>query len=154
LTIWLLAFLLIITYVFKYLNGTCKPILNIYVPRAFQWYKEIFKPMSFDPFNCLLKTSTPKVRTHLEMCGFMPSHFPTLSRAWNVIPRLHSWPATLQALALVTSPRLGSWHFVFKYVHSMCVFFPWLSFCCHTNFGFFFLISKVVVNVYPLLQIW
>jgi hypothetical protein len=34
---------------YKYLNGSCEPILDIYVPRAFQWYNEIFNPMSFDP---------------------------------------------------------------------------------------------------------
>jgi hypothetical protein len=32
---------------FKYSNGSCKPILNIYVSRNFQWYKELFNPMSF-----------------------------------------------------------------------------------------------------------
>ncbi len=33
---------------FKYPNGSCKPILNIYVLRTFQWYKELLDPMSFD----------------------------------------------------------------------------------------------------------
>jgi hypothetical protein len=32
-----------------YPNGSCKLILDIYVSRAFQWYKEIFNLMSFDP---------------------------------------------------------------------------------------------------------
>jgi hypothetical protein len=36
-------------------NGSCEPILNIYVPRDFQWYKEILNPMGFDPCNCSLK---------------------------------------------------------------------------------------------------
>jgi hypothetical protein len=31
----------------KYLNGSCEPILNIYVLRAFQWYMEIFNPLGF-----------------------------------------------------------------------------------------------------------
>jgi hypothetical protein len=44
---------------------------------------------------------------HLGVCGFIPSHSPTLIGTWNVTPRLHSWPATLQALALVTCPKLG-----------------------------------------------
>jgi hypothetical protein len=39
---------------FKYLNGSYEPILNIYILRAFQWYKELFNPMNFDPWNCLL----------------------------------------------------------------------------------------------------
>jgi hypothetical protein len=48
-------------------NGSCEPILDIYVSIAFQWYKEVFNPLGFDPCNCSLKiwestgTSTPKV---------------------------------------------------------------------------------------------
>jgi hypothetical protein len=38
---------------FKCPNGSYEPILNIYASRAFQWYKEIFKPLSFDPCNRL-----------------------------------------------------------------------------------------------------
>jgi hypothetical protein len=34
---------------FKYPNGSCEPILHIYVLRYFQWYNEIFNPMNFDP---------------------------------------------------------------------------------------------------------
>jgi hypothetical protein len=34
---------------FKYSNGSRKPILNIYISRNFQRYKEIFNPMNFDP---------------------------------------------------------------------------------------------------------
>ncbi len=36
-------------------NASCEPILNIYVPRNFQWYKEILNPMGFDPCNHSLK---------------------------------------------------------------------------------------------------
>jgi hypothetical protein len=32
----------------NYSNGSCKPILNIYVLKSFLWYKEFFNPMSFD----------------------------------------------------------------------------------------------------------
>jgi hypothetical protein len=101
---------------FKYLNGTCKPILDIYVLRTFQWYNELFNPMSFDPFNHFLKTRKsigtpiPKMGTHLGVCGCIPSHPLTLPRTWNVTHGLHSWPAPLQAFALITSPRLGSRH--------------------------------------------
>jgi hypothetical protein len=69
---------------FKYSNGTCEHILNNYVWNFFQWYKELFNPMSFDPCNRLLKiresirTPTPKAGTLLGVCGFIPSHFPTL----------------------------------------------------------------------------
>jgi hypothetical protein len=68
--------------------------------------------MSFDPWNYLLKiwkciqTPTPKVGAHLGVWGFILSHFPTFPRTWNVTPELHFWPAPLQALALVVSPRL------------------------------------------------
>ncbi len=105
----------------KYSNGTCEPILDIYVSRAFQWYKELFNPMSFDPYNLSLKiwksigTPTPKVGTQLGMCGFIPSHPPTLSGAQNVTFKLHFWPTPLQALALVVSPRLGSRHQCFYF---------------------------------------
>jgi hypothetical protein len=105
---------------FKYPNGSCKPILDINVPRSFQWYKELFNPMKFDLYDLPLKiwksikNPTPKVGAHLVVWGFIPSHFPTLPRAWNVTPKLHSWPTPLQALCLgykpkvrVVNPRLG-----------------------------------------------
>jgi len=50
--------------------------------------------MSFDPYNCPLKiwesirTPTPRMGVHLGMCGFILSHFPTLSRAWNMTFKL------------------------------------------------------------------
>jgi len=97
-------------------NGSCKPILNIYIPRDFQWYKEPLNLKGFDPYNCSLKirestgTLTPKVGTHLGVWRFIPSHSLTLLRAWNVTHRLHTWPVSSQALALVASPRLGLWH--------------------------------------------
>jgi len=86
---------------FKYPNGTYKPILNIYVTRVFQWYKELFNLMSFDPYNFPLKIQesirnpAPKVSVHLGVSGFIPSHSPTLPRAWNVTLGLQFWPAPL-----------------------------------------------------------
>ncbi len=74
--------------------------------------------MGFNPCNHSLKiwesirTPTPKVGAHLGVWRFIPSHSPTLPGAWNVIPRLHSWPTSSQALALVTSLRLGLWHII------------------------------------------
>jgi len=67
--------------------------------------------MGFDPCNCSLKvwdsieTWTPKA--HLGVWRFIPSHSPTFLGAWNVTPELPFWLTPLQALALVTSPRLG-----------------------------------------------
>jgi hypothetical protein len=36
---------------FRCLNGWCKPILDIYVFIAFQWYNELLNPLGFDPHN-------------------------------------------------------------------------------------------------------
>jgi len=58
--------------------GSCKPILDIYVPRAFQSYKELFNPMGFDFCNWSLKirksigTSTSKVGAQLGCGGSFP----------------------------------------------------------------------------------
>jgi hypothetical protein len=96
-------------------NGSREPILDIYVPRAFQWYNELFNPMGFDPSNCSLKiqkstgTPSPKVGAHLGVWRFIPSHSLALLGAWNVTLELPSWPTPLQAFALVTSPRLRLW---------------------------------------------
>jgi len=98
---------------FKYSNGACEPILNIYVLRFFECCKDFFNLMSFDPYNFPLKiqesieTSTPKVGIHLGCRGSFLSHFPTLPWAWNVTLGLHSWPTPLQTMALVMNPRLG-----------------------------------------------
>jgi hypothetical protein len=105
---------------FKYSNGSWKPILNIYVPRIFQWYKELFNRMSFDHCNCPLKIwecigiLTPKVKAHLGVWGFIPSHSLTRLGTWNVIIGLHSWPAPLQTFALVANPRLGLWQITYN----------------------------------------
>ncbi len=94
-------------------NGSCEPILNIYVLKAFQWHKELFNSIGFDPCNHSLKiwksieTLTPKVGAHLRMWQFIPSHSLALLGTWNVIPRLHTWPVPSQAFILVISPRLG-----------------------------------------------
>jgi hypothetical protein len=82
--------------------------------KAFQWYKELFNPMNFDFCNRFLKIwnslgiLTPEVKAPLGVCGFIPSHPPTLPGAWNVTPGLHYWPTPLQVFALVTSTRLRS----------------------------------------------
>jgi hypothetical protein len=34
---------------YKYSNASCKPILNIFVSKKFQWYKENFNTMSINP---------------------------------------------------------------------------------------------------------
>jgi hypothetical protein len=72
---------------FKCPNESCKPILNIYVPRDFQWYNEFPNPMRFDLCNFSLKilestgTPTPKMGAQLGVWVwvFIFSHSPTLS---------------------------------------------------------------------------
>jgi hypothetical protein len=69
--------------------------------------------MSFDPYNHLLKNQESirililKMGTLLGMWGFIPSHFPTLLKTWNVTPMLHSWPTPLQAFTLILSQGYG-----------------------------------------------
>jgi hypothetical protein len=83
---------------FTYPNGPCGPNLDTYVPKAFQWYKELFNPMSVDPCNCLLNIQesigilTPKMGIHLGVWGFIPSHSFALPRTWNVILGLSFGP--------------------------------------------------------------
>jgi hypothetical protein len=80
----------------------------------------------------------------LRMCGFIPSHLPTLLGARNVTPELHFWLALLQALSLVTSPRLGSRH--------TTSFVTGLISCTTTNLGQnsmhnYLLVFKFVVRI-------
>jgi hypothetical protein len=97
---------------FRFPDGSCKPILNIYVPRAFQWYKERLNPLRFDPCDRPLKiwesteTPTPKVEPlrGVRVHSFTPSD---TFESMLCDSRLQSWFATLQTLALVASPRLG-----------------------------------------------
>jgi hypothetical protein len=96
---------------FRCPNGRYEPILDIYVLRAFQLYKEIFEPLSFDPCNRLLniqeytKTPTPKVELPwgVRVHSLTPSHTPGSMLCDSRPP---SWLATLQTFVLVTSPRL------------------------------------------------
>jgi hypothetical protein len=97
---------------FRCPNEKCEPILDIYVPRAFQWYKEHHKPLSFDPWNRSLKfwestkTPSPKVGVALGVWGFTPSHFPTLLGACDVTPGRPLGSPPCNPFALVASPRL------------------------------------------------
>jgi hypothetical protein len=98
---------------FRCPNEKCEPILDIYVPRSFQWYKERQKPLSFDPCNRPLKfwesTETPssKVGVALGVWRFIPSHFPTLPGVCDVTPGLPLGPQPYNLFASVVSPRLG-----------------------------------------------
>jgi hypothetical protein len=97
---------------FRCPNGQCKPISDIYISIAFQWYKKLFKMMGFDPYNHALKIwesiwdSNSQHGVHLGVWGFIPSHSLALSGTCDVTLESPSWPTTLQPLALVMSPRL------------------------------------------------
>jgi hypothetical protein len=102
-------------------NGSCKPILDIYSPRAFQWYNELFNPMGFEPLQLLSidlkvhRDSNSQSGSSFGNVGFIPSHSLTLSGAWNVTPSLHTWPGPSQAFTLVASPRFGLRHLFFHF---------------------------------------
>jgi hypothetical protein len=99
---------------FRYPNEQCEPILDIYVPRDFQWYKKHHKPLNFDPWNHSLKfwkstgTPFPKVGVALGMWGYTPSYSLTLSYTpgsmWGD-SQAFSWPTPLQALCLGREPK-------------------------------------------------
>jgi hypothetical protein len=100
---------------FKCPNEQCEPILDIYVPRAFQWYKERHKPLSFDPWNFSLKfwesirTPFPKVGVTSGMWRFIPSYSLTLSYTPGSMwcdSRASSRPAPLQPLCLGCKPKV------------------------------------------------
>jgi len=63
---------------YKCPNGSCKAILDIYISRPFQWYKEHFNARCFDPYNCVLNFQesrrTPKF--HFSGMWVATSHFP------------------------------------------------------------------------------
>jgi hypothetical protein len=97
---------------FRCPNEKWEPILDIYVPRSFQWYKERHKPLIFDPWNHSLKfqkstgTPSPKVGITLGVWGFTPSYSLTFSctpgsmwcdsRTFSCLDsRASSWPTTL-----------------------------------------------------------
>jgi hypothetical protein len=100
---------------FRCPNGQCELILDIYVSIVFQWYKELFKAMGFDPCNHALKIQESiwdSKSYNGSSLGSAKVHSLTLfalSGACDVTPRSFSWPATLQPLALVASLRLELW---------------------------------------------
>jgi hypothetical protein len=79
-------FFMMSLYILKYhIYVYLHTFIDIYVPRAFQWYKELPNLMGFDPCNRSLKirestgTPIPKMGAHLGVEVFILSHSPTLS---------------------------------------------------------------------------
>jgi hypothetical protein len=101
---------------FRYLNGSCKPTLEILVLRDFQWYKKVLNPMSFD----FLQSPSEDLEVHWDSnsqsgssLGSVRVHSLTISCTFGSIKCdfwAHSWLTPLQALTLVGSPRLGLRH--------------------------------------------
>jgi hypothetical protein len=96
---------------FRCPNGSCKPILDIYVLIAFQWYGELLEPLGFDPCNHSLNigesigTPTPNMGVHLGVWGFFPSHSFALLGVWECDSWAYSWLTPLQALCLGHEPK-------------------------------------------------
>jgi hypothetical protein len=96
---------------FKCPNGSCKPILDICIPKYFQWYKELLKLLSFDPCNGLLKiresigTPSPKVWVALRGWRFIPSHFLTLPWTCGVTLELPLGSQPYKPLCLGHEPK-------------------------------------------------
>jgi hypothetical protein len=75
-------------------NGSCKPILDIYISITFRWYKELFNAKCFDLYNHSLKvwkstgTPTPKIGGHLGVWVFILTlfHTPLGPRPCKLLP--------------------------------------------------------------------
>jgi hypothetical protein len=96
---------------FRCQNEQCEPILDIYVPRSFQWYKQCHKPLRFDPSNRSLKfwkstgTPSPKVGVALGVWWLTPSHSSTLPGVSNVTPGLPLGPHPCNPFCLGREPK-------------------------------------------------
>ncbi len=96
---------------FKCPNEPCEPILNIWFLIVFQWYKELFKPLDFDPWNCTLKIweSICDSNSHNgSSLGSVQVHSLTLFAlpgTCDVTLRPPFWPTTLQPPCLGCEPK-------------------------------------------------
>ncbi len=136
---------------FRCPNEQCKPIFDIYASISFQWYKKLFGAMGFDPWNYALKIRESiwdSNSQHWSSLGNMRVHSLTLFALLGeceVTPRSPSWPATLQPLALVVSPRLGLRQIIISLAmkklsfnfSSHCPIAPMASICAVTSFASF-----------------
>jgi hypothetical protein len=70
---------------FKCPNESCNLILDIYVSRSFQWYKKLFNPMGFVPWNRSMKIRESNFQSgcSLGSVEVQFSHFPILSTSWE-----------------------------------------------------------------------
>ncbi len=91
---------------FKCPNRSCEPILYIYVSLAFQWYKELFNPLGFDPYNCSLKIQE-SIKTPNSQSGSSLGSVKVHSLTLSFTPGLPLGPQPYKPFTLVESPRLG-----------------------------------------------
>jgi hypothetical protein len=104
---------------FRCPNGSCEPISNIYIPKSFQWGKERFNLMSFDPCDRSLKirestgTLTPNMGVHLGVWEFFPSHSlhsrASLLARTLASPCLGREPKARVATFMINEEHLISW---------------------------------------------
>jgi len=96
---------------FRCPNEQCEPILDIYVPRDFQWYKECHKLLSFDPLKSVSEVSgvhRDSISQSGSCLGSVRAHSLTLSYTPGSLwcdSRASPWPAPLQPLCLGHEPK-------------------------------------------------
>jgi hypothetical protein len=117
---------------------------HFYIPRAFQWYKEPFNSMSFDPYNCPLKiqesirTPTSKVEAHLKVWGSFP-HTLLHSREYEMWLLGSLLAHTFASPCLGHKPKAG-------------VATPWIMYqmcTCVSLYGMDFITSKESCSIMP-----
>jgi hypothetical protein len=97
-------------------NGSCKPISDIYVPRAFQWHRNASIQWVLTPAIALWRFESPpgfqlpKWEFPWECEGWFP-HILLHSREHEMwLPSFLLGPHSYKPFALVASPRLGLQH--------------------------------------------
>jgi hypothetical protein len=68
---------------FRCPNGSCKPILDMYVLRSFQLYKKLPNPMGFDPCNRSLKIRESTRAHEMWLIGFTFGSHPYKPLPWS-----------------------------------------------------------------------
>ncbi len=100
---------------FNHPNGPCKPILDIYVLRAFQSYRKIFNLMGFHPCNFFLKiwesigTLTSQSGSSfesVEVHTLTLSHTPTLLGSMKCDPQASLLARTFMSPYFSCKPRV------------------------------------------------
>jgi hypothetical protein len=137
---------------FRCPNEKCEPILDIYVPRAFQWYKERHEPLRFDPSNLFLKfwesigTPSPKVGVALGVWWLTPSHSPSLPGVFDVTPRLHLGPHPCNPFCLGCEPKARVATLNDASVRNSCTLPTWKYALTKTHLGVELLCSCILTS--------